>query len=112
MSADRQRFRREHAVCWLCGAPGTDVHEIARGCHRKRGVQERCCWVMTCRTCHDDKLGNYAIWPPERQLALKLIHDPEAYDRQRVNEIRGRVPDAISETDVAIQVAILWRMNR
>ena len=109
---ERQRFAREFPRCWLCDSTAHDVHEIARGVHRKRAVNERCAWLRTCRYCHDNKLADYAIWPLERQYALKMIYDPENYDRLRLNEIRGRADDAISEVDVAIQVAMLWRMVR
>ena len=107
----RHQFAREFPRCWLCDGTAHDVHEIARGVHRKRAVQERCAWLRACRLCHD-KLGDYAIWPLERQYALKMIYDPDNYDRIRVNEIRGRDANAISETDVAIQVAMLWRILR
>jgi hypothetical protein len=45
--------------------------------------------------------------PIARQLAYKLIHDPEHYDRQRVNVLRRRQPDAVTEREVAMEVRLL-----
>jgi len=37
---------------------------------------------------------------PVIQLALKAINDPSNYDRPRVNELRRRAPESITEDEV------------
>ena len=95
----RDEFRLEHIYCMSCGALASDVHEICRGPHRARAVTERCTWLLLCRRCHDDMDG-YAEWPIEKQLGCKLVHDPNWFDLDRVNEIRGRAPGAITLADI------------
>jgi hypothetical protein len=50
---------------------------------------ERCCLLHLCRDCHEE-MGDYSRWPVERQLVLKQLVDPEGYDLDRFNQIRGR----------------------
>ena len=103
MQPVRHAFRNHHCQCWICGGLGwdgtLDVHEIARGAHRAKAVLDICNWIATCRDCHED-LGDYSIWPIVDQYALKYLRDPEYYDRVRINALRGRAPDAISEEEV------------
>ena len=114
--SERDDFRNECSACWVCGADfcpsGFDVHEIARGVHRKQALEHRCCWIFTCRDCHSSQLGSYDFWDPTMQLALKMIRDPEHYDRIADNRIRSRADDAISERDVALAVAVLFKRER
>jgi len=83
----------------ICNAKSTDTHEIARGPARANAYALRLAWLRVCRRCHDE-LGDYSKFPISRQLFLKKTNDPEYYDRQRVNELRGRQPDAITEEEV------------
>lgn len=92
----RLAFLRENPRCCVCGGMACDVHEILAGSHRMAAFTERCCWLRTCRTCHDWLQG---IGKPE-QLALKLLSDPSYYDREKVCEIWGRPPTAITAGEV------------
>ncbi len=109
----RDEFAKAFNRCWLCGSAGTEwnpleTHEIARGNFRAKAVKEPAAWVRTCHACHRDRLDSMPI---ARQLGLKLVHDPSRYSRLAVNELRHRSPGAVSETDVAIEVAKLFAMR-
>ena len=45
-------------------------------------------------------MGGYAQWPIERQLALKMLVDPQYFDLLKICELRGRAPTAIVLEDV------------
>ena len=113
MSKVLAAFAAANDRCWLCQSPGDwrglQVHHVARGCHRGKAREELCCLIRTCAGCHENLLDSM---PVSRQLALVLIHNPLGYSRVRVNELRGRAPDSISEQDVAVEVARLWRDRR
>lgn len=96
---ERQAFRESWAWCWICGEAATDIHEIARGCHRAQSLAERCNWIRCCRSCHAD-LSDYGRFPVVWQYALKLIWDQDFYDRIRINELRGRASEAVTDAEV------------
>lgn len=79
-----------------CIRMAQDIHEIARGPARAASLMEPAALLCLCRA-HHDEVQN---WPVARQLALRKIVGPETYDRQRVNVLRGRQPDAITEEEV------------
>ncbi len=102
----RDEFRARFDPCFVSGAPATDVHEIARGASRKAALTEPAAWIASCRHCHANLLDCMTI---ARQLAHKMIRDPENYDRVAVNVLRHRAPDAVSERDVAVEVSKIFR---
>jgi hypothetical protein len=102
----RDEYRAEFPRCQWCGERATDLHEIARGASRNAALSERCCWLHLCRACHEIVGG----LPVVAQLAIKWLADPIGYDRRKVNEIRGRAPEAISEGDVDEWVRRLTRL--
>lgn len=77
-------------------APVLDIHEIARGPHRKEALEHRCTWNRLCRGCHE-KVGGWSI---AQQLCLKQMWDPLYYDRVAVNRIRGRQDEAVNQDEV------------
>ena len=95
----RLQFTMDCVDCMVCGRQGTDTHEIARGAYRKQAVKQRCAWLRLCRECHN-AMDDYSEWPIARQLALKKLQDPQYYDRQAVNRLRGRHDNAITEGEV------------
>jgi cytochrome c553 len=119
MSAARRNFAFEFDHCFACNdkwkkdlsIPFTlEVHEIARGPSRKQAVQERACWLLVCRRCHEE-LGDYSKWPLARQLALKLLQDREHFDLRKFNVIRGRAPNAITMREVNAQIVQLLKSH-
>ena len=97
----RQKFAWEFPRCMLCGLEKCcmDTHEIARGPSRYAAYAERCTWLRLCRECHE-QMGDYSVWPIERQLALKLSRDAAFYSTRVFNEIRGRAAFAVNIRDV------------
>ena len=96
----RDQFAEEFGRCMICGKrSGLETHEIARGSHRRAAYGRRCCWLRLCRDCHD-ACGRYALWPVERQLALKLLRDSEHYDLEAFNAVRPRDIHAITQSEV------------
>lgn len=65
-----------------------DCHEITRGPYREESLRYRAVWLAVCRKCHDE-LDDASVWPITRQLAVKLLGDPDGFDICRVNTIRA-----------------------
>ena len=88
-----EKVRREYDAmfpfCQLCGEVATDTHEIARGPSRLAAQAERCCLLHLCRGCHEE-MGDYTLWPIERQLVLKELVDPDGFDLEMFNKVRNR----------------------
>ena len=100
MKPERDDFLASFWLCQVCARKeSVDVHEIARGPHRRKAIQHRCTWLAVCRDCHEE-LDNYSIWPLTRQLAVKLLHDGKHFDLPTFNVIRGRDEGAIEIEDV------------
>ena len=112
MQEARQQFALEFPRCMLCGMEKCcmDTHEIARGPSRLAAYQERCTWLRLCRDCHE-LMGDYSIWPIERQLALKLDRDTAYYSTFTFNEIRGRAPFAVNIKDVVPYLKTLPKLT-
>jgi len=89
----------------LCAAKATELHEISRGSSRGKSLGVRAALLHLCAFDH----GQMDVLPVAGQLALKLLADPDGYDRIAVNLLRGRQPEAISAEEVAAWVKILQR---
>ena len=94
-------WAHQHPTCWLCDQPA-ETHHIPCGPHLAGCRYDPVCCLRVCQQHHLGRRGmhNYREWPISRQLALKLEHDPQHYDRERVNEARHKAPGAISDEDV------------
>jgi hypothetical protein len=102
----RKAFADEFVRCmslW-CGNIATDTHEMARGPARRAAYGERCAWLRLCRRCHDG-IGSDVAY----QLAVKAMNDLDFYDRIRVNQLRGREDDAITEREVIERIVAMMR---
>lgn len=93
----RDEYRECHPRCEVpwCEERATELHEISRGPARAKSLNVEAALLHLCRECHW-KMG---ALPVAAQLALKKLAG-SGYDRQRVNELRGRQPDAITEQEV------------
>lgn len=82
--------------CMMCGtAYPSDVHEIVRKSQAPRawGVVEN--YLLLCRDCHDMiHRHNIVI---ARQLAIKLLRDPDHFGLEAINEIKPGCPTAMRE---------------
>jgi hypothetical protein len=95
--------------CWVCGwsstttawqdrlRRGLDVHHITRGVHRAKGHDDPAALMLVCAECHHGVVDSMSV---PSQLALKRHYDPQWYDRVRVNVLRRRQPNAITEAEV------------
>ncbi len=90
--------------CWVIDRRfvNTDlvVHEIAKGPARKAALSERAAQLVACTKCNCGRLEDYNECPLTLQLAVKLLDDTEHFDLEKVNELRGRAPTAITFRDV------------
>jgi len=98
----RTEWGKQFDTCWICGKGHSyadwrwlETHECCRGPFRAAAVKEPAAWLRVCNHCHAENLPSLA-----GQLALKKKFDPENYDRVKVNQLRHRQPDAVSEEEV------------
>lgn len=117
MALTRSEWSQDFDFCFACGRsnrigygddPGgalwwLETHEIAGGPSRQKSLREPATWLRVCSDCHRGPRGLHhkGVWPVVRQLALKRLYDPQYYNRRRVNELRGRAPEAITEREVS-----------
>lgn len=102
VKSQRDSFKASFRMCMLCNKrKAVDVHEIVTRAKSDKSVEHRCAWLCLCRTCHDDEVGDYSRYPISRQLALKLVADPEAFDLATINKLRGNDPNEFTLADVA-----------
>jgi len=114
MTITRKEWARTYLFCFACGRSSFtgnsydkdigpwrfECHEIPRGVHRQRALKHPAAWLQLCQGlnggCHEEMSG----MPIAVQLALKKRADPEHYDREAVNRLRRRAPDAVTEAEV------------
>ena len=97
----RSAFKGWAHKCMVCGnREATEVHEIANGFARQEALGKRETWLALCHWCHE-KLGDKHMWPVAKQLAVKLVKDPEWFDPVVVNVLRGRDPEAITLVEIS-----------
>jgi hypothetical protein len=109
-------FSKTFLRCWICGDHRLlATHEITSGPFRAWGRQHRESWLRLCCVCHEGVIHRRWHCTPllPREYALKRIRDPKFYNRQLLNEARGRAPDAISADDVKeahahVMEAVKW----
>lgn len=104
----RRDFLSEFPRCWFCGAPSTETHEIASGTGIRNlafGLREA--WAAACNHCNFHRLTDRKEYPVARQMAVKLVSDPEYFDLELICKIRGRALTATTLADVAAHLS--WR---
>ncbi len=100
----RDEYMQAHPKCEICNSkPSRDPHEILRGNARQACLDKTEFLLAVCPKCHD-KLGDFKLWPVERQLAWKAIISDKPTDCALVNEIRGRAATAITWRDIAFHL--------
>ena len=98
----RKLYSREFPFCQVpgCKRVAIGIHEISRGPARNASLDNLAAFLRLCFD-HHLEIGNYAIWPIARQLALKKSVDQANYDRVAVNLLRcENSPEAITEAEV------------
>ena len=81
-------YRKEFPVCqrYGCGRAAREIHEIAAGPYREAARASRACVLHLCPVCHAALQGTAY----ERQLAHKMIADPEGFDIREFNRVVRR----------------------
>lgn len=91
-------------VCWTMDRLFTNenlvVHEIVKGPGREKALEHRAAQLVACNGCNTGRLEDYSVCPIEKQLAIKLLSDPEHFDLELVNQLRMRARTAIELRDV------------
>lgn len=86
-AAERLAFTAQFPTCMFCGRYGVAVHEIFAGSYRLKAYKVRACWLALCWTCNCEEATDHALWPWERQLAVKLACDPEGFNMEEVDAV-------------------------
>lgn len=102
---DRNAWRDEvEQSCMWCGNGadwhGFEIHEIERRSHACGRWGVRANYLLTCYPCHSGPL-DYA--PHEKQLAAKLLADPEYFDLEewlRIRDPELRAPERVTLRDI------------
>jgi hypothetical protein len=114
---ERAEFVAEIGICmspacksgrYLC------CHEMVKGtAGRPLAFSLRYCWLVLCAECNEGDFNDYSKFPPERQLALKWIHDRENFQLEDVNRLRGRAPQAITMAQIIPWICreLDWRVD-
>lgn len=89
--------------CMYCLKPFPDlklqVHEIERRshAHNKWWPESGCNGLKLCERCH---AGEFSTMPHAKQLAVKLIQDPECFDLGEWLSIKPRPPEYVTLREV------------
>lgn len=99
--AERDAWRRSVPQrCMLCGGDYLlAVHEIERRSAAPKRWAHPCNYLLLDQNCHD-KMGN-TYWPQARQLALKLLTNPTAFDLD--TWLRLKDPELLAPNRVTLQ---------
>lgn len=73
----RQEFRERVQLCEFCGAPGTEIHEIANGASRSEALDKLYAILLLCESCHEqlhkmDKAAALAVLQISRPFEYSL----------------------------------------
>lgn len=77
--------------------PAVECHEIASGSDREKALYEPACWLAVSRQGHDVVQHEKKA----KQLARKLIADPENYDLEKFNAVYQGQESPVTNADVA-----------
>ena len=104
---DRDEWRAKFChgcSCMVCGKLGMlDCHEIHSRARAPRKWGKRANYLAVCRACHEGPIVNM---PLSKQLAYKLLRDPDHFDLYVIEEIVGR---HLSLRDVVAHLEFILR---
>jgi hypothetical protein len=91
-----------HALNEIDGSANrAEVHEIERKSHAPKRWAHRCNYLLLCHQCHS---GPFAAMPHAKQLAVKLVRDPNHFELVtwlRLRDPELRAPERVTIADVA-----------
>jgi hypothetical protein len=104
----RKRYLMDHGSCALGysrarSIPATELHEITAGKNRHKSLTTPAAILAVSRHGHDTIQG----WPIAKQLALKLLCDPEEFDLTAINAILG-VKGQVAPTAITLMDVLSW----
>jgi hypothetical protein len=82
---------------------GLHQHEIERRAHASKTCLVDCNYLMLCGTCHNGPFANLKTWPHAKQLALKMLRNPDDYDLAAWLLIKfpdGKAPNRVTQSEV------------
>lgn len=91
--------------CPICGREELILHHMVAGPNRGRALLVRAAWLAICNYCNTGEIEDELQWPIAKQLALKLVQDPEYFDLAEVNKLfapegHPNPPRRVTMTDV------------
>lgn len=100
VKASRDEYKAQFPMCQVpnCGLKAQELHEVVRRSTTKQSLAEPGTWLHLDRD-HHRAMGDYYLWSIVRQMALLSIVNPY-FDRRRVNELRGRDPEAVTQDEL------------
>lgn len=104
MKDERAEFRGRRCPC---GQPA-ECHEIHGGSSRNESYMLRVAWLPLCWEHHPIVQG----WKKARQYALKMLLDPEHFDRKALNRLAGWAEDAITQEEVDAELKFVTQWLR
>jgi hypothetical protein len=104
---DRTAWAKENPICWLCGKPASETHEISSRAQSPNRWAHRCNYfrVDSFSGCHTEA----AQMSPARQLAIKGVYDPENLNLEAWLLIRGRGDECVTWRDIALEAMAMLR---
>ena len=106
----------QHQFCMLCGKKADwlplSVHEIERRGHAPTRWANPCNYLLLCCRCHE---GPFATMSHARQLAIKLVRDPDHYDLEawlRIKDPTLRAPNRVTQKEVDKIVSFIYQNTR
>src|SRR5574339_82749 len=117
IAQERAMFVAEVDRCELCEQRlSLAVHEVARGCDRRKALTTRCANLILCNAKQGIKPSCHKIvetWPREKQLALLLLRRPHDFDLEAYYQIIGgrRKPERSEIDGWAVQLAKELRLD-
>lgn len=97
----RDALKEKYPWCWVCGSrKNLTVHEIAKGSHRTKALDQSYALLVACWDCNSGPLEDAAKWPLAKQLACLMRVAPTNYDILAFNRLRGRRDTAIEQSEV------------
>ena len=117
VKAAERAFLEEHSSCARCGRKDPAIHHIIAGPNRGRALEVRAAWLPMCSICNCYLMEDKALWPLTRQLALKLITDPNHFDLGEINRLLApegaqTIPQRFTLADIVGHLGLIVKPDR
>jgi hypothetical protein len=97
----RDALKERYPWCWICGrTKNLTVHEIAKGSHRTKALDQLFALLVACWDCNSGPLEDPRRWPIAKQLACLMRVAPNNFDLAAFNALRGRAESAVTMPEI------------